>query len=421
MKALWKPLLAAILTVSCAHRAIKNPNEAMRLAQAPATFMDDLDRDSLIKGLKDHIQYLSKRPNLNLRFGEKSVNAGVYANTLKSLLAIVEQNPNPQAWQEFVKQNFDFYEIFGDKEWGDVFMTSYFDPVIKGSRKATKEFSQPLYMLPDDLVVIRINNFIEKFPALEIIRDKLSEQKSGSGILRGRLSKGSNVGAVAEIYPYYDREEIDSKQTLKNRKLELCYVNPVDAFVLQIQGSGTVQLEDGTELKVGYSSQNGHPYVAVGKYLTHAIPMEEMTLQKIETYLHSLPREEQQKYLNKNPSYVFFRENIKTQSLTSMGVEVIPGRTIATDPRYFPKGALAFLQFQKPVFANPADEQPAQWQNSERFVFDQDTGGAIRGPARLDLYWGKGASAKQAAGVMKNWGKLYYLAPKTAPVAQASK
>lgn len=420
MKALWITLLAAFLSLSCAHREIKNPNEAMRLGQAPDTLTDDLDRDSLIKGLKDHIQHFSKRPTLNMRFGEKSIKSADYVASLQQLLSIVEKSPNAQEWQQFLKQNFDFYEIFGNKEWGEVFMTSYFDPVIKGSRKPTKEFTQPLYMLPDDLVVIRMNNFIEKFPALEVIRDRLSEQKSGNGILRGRLSKGSNVGAVAEVYPYYDRAEIDSKQSLKGRNLEICYVNPVDSFVLQIQGSGTVVLEDGTEMKVGYSSQNGHPYVPVGKHLTHAIPIEEMSLQRIEKYLHSLPREEQQKYLNKNPSYVFFRQ-ITSQSITSLGVEVIPGRTIATDPRYFPKGALAFLEFQKPVFASDSDEVPTQWQNSQRIVFDQDTGGAIRGPARLDLYWGKGAEAKQAAGVMKHWGRLFYLAPKDTYLAQILK
>lgn len=407
----------AFVLASCAHRELKNPDEAMKLASTPENLSDDLDRESLIKGLRYHIEHFSKRSNTNLKFGKRNVSSFDYVLALKNLLQVVEQSPDHRLWLEYLRQNFDFYEIFGNKEWGEVFLTSYFDPVIRGSRKATKEHTQALYALPDDLVVIRMNNYIQKFPALEVIRDKLSEQKSGNGILRGRLIKGSTVGAVAEIYPYYDREEIDSKKSIKGRKLELCYVSPVDAFVLQIQGSGTVVLEDGSELKVGYASQNGHPYVAIGKHLTHAIPLEEMSLQRIEKYLHSLSPQEQQIYLNKNPSYVFFRE-LKSESITSLGSEVIAGRTIATDPRYFPKGALALLHFDKPHFAKPTDEIPASWSKVQRVVFDQDTGGAIRGPDRLDLYWGKGTSAKQAAGVMKHWGRLLYLAPKEFYLAQ---
>ncbi len=407
----------AFLLGSCATREIKSPDEAMKVAATPEFLSDDLDRESLVKGLRDHIEHFSKRSNVNLKFGKRNVSSNDYILALQNLLKVVEQSPDTRLWLEYLRQNFDFYEIFGNKDWGEVFMTSYFDPVIRGSTKPTKEFTQALYALPDDLVVIRMNNYIQKFPALEVIRDKLSEQKSGNGILRGRLSKGSTVGAAAEIYPYYDREEIDSKQSLKGRKLEICYVNPVDAFVLQIQGSGTVLLENGKELKVGYASQNGHPYVAVGKHLTHAIPIEEMSLQRIEKYLHSVSPQQQQSYMNKNPSYVFFRE-LQTQSITSLGTEVISGRTIATDPRYFPKGALAFLQFDKPQFANPTDEVPTEWRKAQRIVFDQDTGGAIRGPARLDLYWGKGAAAKQAAGVMKHWGRLLYLAPKEFYLAQ---
>ncbi len=413
-------IFLVLLLNSCASqkaREIQDASQAMQLTSAPTQLADDLDRESLLKGIRDHIAYFTKNSNKMLRFGPRSISASDYLLGLKSFLLVVEQSEDRQVWLQFLKNNFDFYEIFGKEKWGEVFMTSYFDPIIRGSLKASKEFSQPLYMLPDDMVVIRMNSYVEKFPALEGIQSKLSEQKSGGGILRGRYSQGSTVGAVGEILPYFDREEIDSKKSLKGRKLEICYVNPIDAFVLQIQGSGTVMLEDGTPLKVGYASQNGHPYVAVGKFLTHAIPMQEMSLQRIESYLNAIPAHEAQAYMNKNPSYVFFQK-VVADSLTTIGTEVIEGRTIATDPRYFPKGTLAFLEFSKPLFDGPNPNLPRTWQPTQRLVFDQDTGGAIRGPARLDLYWGKGPMAKKAAGIMKNWGRLHYLAPKETFLAE---
>ena len=156
--------------------------------------------------------------------------------------------------------------------------------------------------------------------------------------------------------------------------------------------------------------KNGYSYVAIGKFLLDQIPIEKMSLQSIETYLRSISKKEMQKILNKNPSYVFFRE-LDTKSITYLGTEVIPGRTIATDHGYFPKGALAFLEYEKPIFTKESVE-PKEWVPSKRFVIDQDTGGAIRGPDRLDLYWGKGEKSKQVAGFMRNYGRLYYILPK---------
>jgi membrane-bound lytic murein transglycosylase A len=108
---------------------------------------------------------------------------------------------------------------------------------------------------------------------------------------------------------------------------------------------------------------------------------------------------------------VFFRP-LERHGVTALGTEVVAGRTIATDTSFFPKGALAFLQFEKPVFNSPGDTEPASWLPTSRFVLDQDTGGAIRGPHRVDLFWGRGPEAKQAAGVMKNKGRLVYFVPK---------
>jgi len=191
----------------------------------------------------------------------------------------------------------------------------------------------------------------------------------------------------------------------------LAWVDPIDAFFLEIQGSGVVKFPNGKELRLGYAAQNGHPYVPIGKHLIGVIPKEKITLRAIEDHLRSLPPEESRKIMNLNPSYVFFRK-LQGAGLTYFGTEVSAGRTIATDQAFFPKGALAYLEFEKPNFSSAVDAEPVSWTKTARFVFDQDTGGAIRGPHRVDLFWGKGSDAKQAAGVMKGKGRLVYMVPR---------
>ena len=136
-----------------------------------------------------------------------------------------------------------------------------------------------------------------------------------------------------------------------------------------------------------------------------------MSLQKIAAHLRSISPEEAQAIMNKNPSYVFF-DVTKERTLSFQGTELEPGRTIASDQKFFPKGALAYLEYERPLFHDAAAGDVSEWQPGSRFVLDQDTGGAIRGPHRLDLYWGKGKEAGRVAGVMNRWGRLHYLVPK---------
>ena len=134
-------------------------------------------------------------------------------------------------------------------------------------------------------------------------------------------------------------------------------------------------------------------------------------MQSIDNYLRSLPEPEMNKILDMNPSYIFFRE-LDTRPVTAFGTEVVDGRTIATDRTYFPKGTLAYLEFSKPVFEDETSIEPLSYLPTSRYVIDQDTGGAIRGPYRVDLFWGRGKESGRYAGVMKNWGHLYYIVPK---------
>jgi len=370
---------------------------------------DSLPIETLTSAIKQNVEYLEKNFTDDFfRMGAYQVSKANLLSSQRELLNFINSNGGSKL-SDYIKNNFDFLEVYGDGSWSQVFVTSYFDPVIQGSKKPTKTFTQPLYRLPSDLVTIDLNQFFERFPNLAI--KNVEEQKSNTPILRGRLLSPAQEGELSRVVPYFNREEIDSAKRLEGKKLEIVWVDPIDSFFLQIQGSGRIKLPNGKEIRVGYAGQNGYKYEAIGKFLKDKIPLEEMTLHTIESYLRGLAPEETQKILNQNPSYVFFRE-LDSKSITHLGTEVVPGRTIATDHRFFPKGALAYLDVETPVFDDEKSLKPARFESKPRLVIDQDTGGAIRGGGRVDLYWGEGPEAKRNAGVMKQVGKLFYLIPK---------
>lgn len=396
--------------LSCERGSIEQASQAMRLTKPPANLMDDLPLEQLADGMEENIERLNKLKTRSLTFGPMSVLKDDYILALNYLADQIKSGATRIHFVETVLNNFDFYEVYGKDEWGEVLITSYFHPVIPGSRTQTSRYSQPLYSVPHDLVNIHLDEFVKGVETLSPIRDQVLEQTSQLGVLRGRLVP-SESGDAPTVLPYYTREEIESKQVLKEQSVELAWVDPIDAFFLHVQGSGTVRLEDGEELRLGYASKNGYPFVAISKYLLDVIPGGKMSMQAIDGYLRRLPEGEMRKILNKNPSYIFFRE-LNGKPVTSLGTEVVDGRTMATDPRFFPKGALAYMKFPKPVFADENLIEPIGWKPTSRFVLDQDTGSAIRGPHRVDLYWGSGKEAGRYAGVMKEMGRLYYLVPK---------
>lgn len=374
----------------------------MRLSETMPQLRDDLEFSSLVSALESNVKQLRDRKDTNvfLDFGPRRVNRAEYARSLEFLLLKAKEDKSGESFRRALSENFEAYEVYGKDKWGQVFITSYYEPVIEGAAKPAGRFTQPIYGVPKDLVVIDVSSFATVAPGLE--------QKGREGFLRGRLLAPQNKDDLPKVVAYPERAEID---TAPLSAPVLAYADPVDAFFLEIQGSGIVKLSGGKELKVGYAAQNGHPYVAIGKSLTSVMPKEKITLHSIESHLRQIGPEEARKIMQTNPSYVFFRP-LQSFGLTFFGTEVVPGRTIATDYTYFPKGTLAFLEFDKPLFADAQAVEPSSWQPTGRFVLDQDTGGAIRGPHRVDLFWGRGPSAKQAAGVMKNNGRLVYFVPR---------
>ncbi len=397
----WVALCFVAVVLGCARAPLKSDKDLMRLGKTPEVVADDLGYRDLLEALNQNIIHLSKG-RAPLMFGEVKVERSFYLEQIQALKKSLQEDPTGALFQAELRKRFEFREVYGEREWGDVLVTSYFTPLLLGSPLRTEQHSSPLYALPEDLVTVDLDAYRELLP------EWLSGANSPKSI-RGRLVYEN--GKPSKVVPYFSRDEVDEEVSLRGRGLEIAWVDPIDAFFLQIQGSGMVRFEDGREIYVGYAGQNGHQYVAIGRYLLDVIPKEKMSMQAIVSHLRSLSPEEKNELLFKNPSYVFFRE-LPGRPMTSSGATVHSGRTIATDRTLFPKLTMAYLEFEKPQFDSSESFEPSSWVKVSRFVFDQDTGGAIKGPGHIDLYWGEGPGALQAAGVMRGRGRLYYLVPR---------
>lgn len=382
-------IILLVLLNACARAPLKNREDLMRVASNSPVLMDNLSKESFFIALRKHIDVMKKSNQVKdpMVFGKKTIPKASY---IESLEKIFEHEAD---WLDYITLNFEAYEVYGRDDWADVMVTGYYEPKVPGSKMKTKDHFQPAYATPPDMLTIDLKKFASKFPQGEKL-----------GTLTARVEN-------KKVVPYYDRKDIDENNKLANQNLELAWLDPIDAFFIQIQGTGVVEFEDGEKMRIGYDGQNGHAYFPIGKFLTAHIPMEEMSMQRIRSHLKTLPFNEQQTILNKNPSYVFFKK-LDGKAITYAGMEVEDGRTIATDLKLFPKGALAFLDIEEPVFDSEAATVATTWERRPRLVFDQDTGGAIKGSGRVDLFYGEGDPAAQKAGVMKQKGKLFYLVPR---------
>ncbi len=269
-----------------------------------------------------------------------------------------------------------------------VLYTGYYEPTLRGSLRQSERYAWPLYGRPDDMVLVDLSQypFFSRHPGLP-------------RQIRGRLTPEKRV------LPYWTRTEIEGGK-LAGRGLEIVWIDdPLDVFFLHIQGSGRVLLDDGSEMRVGYAEQNGHPFRAIGRELIErgAMSREEASMEAIRAWLNAHP-DEMSAVLNANPSYIFFRDTPEGP-VGSSGVTVTGGRSIATDSRLFPAHALCLAVTEEPL----VDGSAVTWAPLRRFVLNQDTGGAIRGADRVDLFFGSGDEAGRRAGVMRRPGALYFL------------
>ncbi|NNL42805.1 MAG: murein transglycosylase, partial [Desulfobacterales bacterium] len=350
-------------------------------------FSDDMLYDGLEHSILKSIEYLNKiPPDRTFQFGENYFTASHMIKSFEYFLDFTQTKPSNKDLKQFVKSNYLVYQSAGRNNEEEVLFTGYYEPLLEGSLNQNAVYNIPVLTLPDDLIEIDLAPFSEKFKGKKIT---------------GRLTNRT-------VVPYFDRREISQGMILEGKTRPLAWLkDPVDLLFLQIQGSGRIYLDNGTTINVHYHGKNGQPYRSIGKHLidTGKIPKSEMSMQKIREYLNDHP-EQIEDVLNHNPSYVFFKLE-EDGPLGCLNVKLTPGRSIALDRRIFPLPSLAFIETKKPLVN--ADGLIREWTDFSRFVSSQDTGGAIRGPGRADLFWGNGKYARIAAGYMQHTGKLYFL------------
>ncbi len=351
------------------------------------SFRDDMDRESLARALRKSLEYYARLPDrMTYRVGEKRFTVREMRESLGVFLEIVESGDSPVAIERKVREIFDVYRASGSPPSGQVLFTGYYEPVLKGALEKSDLYRYPIYRKPEDSVVVQLGKFREKYRNERLV---------------GRVENG-------ELLPYFTREEIDGAGVLENRGLEIAwFADPVELFFLHIQGSGMICPINRACFQVSYAQSNGRAYRSIGKLLIDSgkATRENLSMQGLKKYLREHP-EEAQEILNFNESYVFFRP-VEEGPVGSIGVALTAGRSVATDQTIFPRGALAFIKSRKPVIGSGGDI--LSWVPFSRFVLNQDTGGAITGPGRVDLFCGRGNEAEIMAGHLREEGELYFL------------
>jgi len=352
-------------------------------------FSDDLGRSSIERAVEQSINYLQDLPpDQQFQLDNRTVSASWLIRSLLSFVAILHQSSNQQELQQQISKHFDVYLVrkpgrFRARD--KMLVTGYFEPVLEGSLTRAAPFIHPLYRVPFGLVIRQ-------------------DPETGTKKI-GRMTDSG------ELVPYWTRAEIEKHNLLAGH--ELLYLDsPIDAFILHVQGSGRIRLRDGSVRNVHYAAANGRPYRSIGRLLVNegVMRLEDVDLPRIKQYLADNP-DARDRVLHHNESFIFFNWEDGDGPIGSLGEPLTAGRSAAVDHNVFPAGALGFLQTEKPML-DPMGEISA-WIPLSRFVLLQDTGSAITGPGRLDLFWGRGRYAEIAAGSMKHPGTLYILLEKT--------
>lgn len=295
------------------------------------------------------------------------------------------RGPGDEDARRFLEDNFVPWRLANPDGTVEGAITGYYEPLVRGSRVRGAPYLYALYAPPEDLLTI---DLATTNPELRGMR------------LRGRVDG-------KRVVPYYTRAEIARGAAPVGGKEIVWVDDPIEAFFLQVQGSGRVQLENGEMLRLGYADQNGQPFQSIGRYLVERgeLKLGEASMQTIKSWAAANPKRLEE-LLNQNPSFVFFRElplnDPANGPVGALGVPLVPGRSIAVDPRYVPLGAPVFLATTFPASTTPLN----------RLVVAEDTGGAIRSPVRADFFWGFGPEAGAQAGRMRQQGRMWVLLPK---------
>lgn len=391
----WVLTAAALALLIGAAIAVQTPTphgvqsvtraKALQLSEPPAHLFDTIgSAEDLIRSADQSLRYLrTLNEGARLGFGQMELPASAVIESIEDFVAKLELLGKGDAFADYLKENYLFFRPNAEK----TLVTGYYEATLRGSREETAQFRYPLYRVPPDLLIVNPAKLSPRFEA---------------GSLRGRADG-------QQVVQYYDRHAIDYEGVLRGRHLELVWLeDELERFFLQIQGSGVVLLSGGEVMHVGFADKNGRDYTAIGAVLRDQglLAPGAISMQSIKGYLRENPAMIPS-ILSANKSYVFFEER-QGGPYGNIGVALTPYRSIATDDQLFPKGSLVFLSTELPS-GSSAPSRPFSG-----FVFNQDTGSAIRSPGRIDLFTGRGDQSEATAGVMKASGSWYFLLKKSA-------
>lgn len=339
-----------------------------------------------------YLDSLSKKKKKFYQVGHKRVTPGLLADSIREFVKILKGSKDEEELNRRIKNSFDLFQLAGSDGKGKVVFSSYYEPLFKASLEKTGEYPFPIYARPSDMVVAELELFNKK-------------KWKGEKVV-GRVKDGKFV-------PYFTREQIDFKDRLAGRGLELAWLkNRADIMDLHIEGSGRLKLPDGTMTKALYAATNGLPFKGWMTLLVNsgAIPRDEITHERAKKYLAEHPDAEAW-ILSRNRRYTFFRLAPVTDPdegpFGTMGAPIVGGRSVAVDPQIVPLGALAYIEVPMPRVSEGGKVLGIT--PDSRFVLCQDTGGAIKGAGRVDFFAGHGAKARGFAFNLWESGKLYLL------------
>lgn len=370
-------LLSALILTGCS----RTP-----LAHVPVDclpqFDDDLNYASLESAVRQNLEYLRSRPpEEKIRFADKDFFISTLIQSQEFFLKLIARRPYHEELSQRIRENFNVFQATGTGGINlhrKMLVTGYYQPVFEGSLRKDPPYIYPLYSVPPDLV-----------------RKTSPEGKK----ITGRMENN-------ELVPYWTRKEIEKERKAAGSEI-VWLKDRFDAFLLHVQGSGVIRLRDGSLRNIHYAAKNGRQYSSIGKYMvqTGKMKLEEAGIDTIRKYLAKNP-DEVDSILHHNASFIFFDWSAAEGALGNLGKELTAGRSIAVDQSCLPPGSLGFLFSRTPAVENG---KMNGWKNLHRFVVAQDTGSAIRGPGRVDLFLGTGPEAGLLAGKMKEPGKLFFL------------
>lgn len=344
---------------------------------------DDMEKESLVEGLKINLNYWNNKPDsYKVVIGKDVYSSGILRKTTNRLIEIFSSNLSLSEIHSILKNEFKIYRAVADNGTNNVVITGYYEAEISVSGTPNETHRFPVHLRPKDL--------IKTTPEMGVDFDY------------GRINENG------KITRHYSREEI-SNGKLNGQNLEMAWSNhPSHIMLVQIQGSGILNFQNNFKIKISFDGANGWQFISVQQILMDCGEIGPMSFRDFIAYLSSQPIDREIRLVNLNPRYVFFKTKpIETSPNGAMGYPLLPGRSIAIDPQYIPLGISALIKSRKPM----SNEQGnlVGFRNFTRIVLAHDTGSAIRGPGRVDLFWGAGPKAEAEASSMKANGEVYIL------------